>query len=178
MPYYPVITMITEAELRAVDAFFADREKTLDNGQPDWQESGRGDYQAKWPIIDSLGVSNAHLRFRVPMSDPEFPTIGVIFRSEMVSRLDKARDRVCHPNPATAALVGLPSEVCGTHIHRWSDNRRFVQMNNIWQLPIRAPVAARLDRFDQMFKWYVDEIGVILTSEQRGFREPPRQLFQ
>lgn len=50
-------------------------------------------------------------------------------------------------------------------------------MSDSFELPARSPVEDKLDRLDQMFKWYADEIGLILTNEQRSFREPPRELF-
>ena len=168
---------ISDQELKVVDRFFQDKGKTLDGPHPDWKESSRGDWEARWPIIETDKITRAHLRFRVSMGSHEYPSIMVIFRDNCVTRLDRVKNSICEQNPISAIRLGLPPSVCGTHIHSWPDNRSFVRIRNRWELPVRRPVEDNMKRLKHMFYWFSNEIGITLTPEQRGFDIPKRTLF-
>ena len=95
----------------------------------------------------------------------------------MVSRLNRKRATVCHPNPPYAAKLGLPPRVCGTHVHTWADNREHVSYSGLWQLPVRRPVLDNLQRLEHMFFWFCDHIGVRIQGDSRRIDPPPQNLF-
>lgn len=170
---------IYEAQLVEVDAYLANESKVLDGFQPHWvYASGYDNYQITWPILEEdTGRTRGHLRFRVPAVDFSHPSISLIFSGRKVSRLDKTEPDVCEPNPISAARVGLPAEVCGSHVHAWRDNRQIVAANGKWELPARRPVADVLNDLDGMFFWFCQEIRVRIQAHNTPLDLPPAGLF-
>lgn len=170
---------IAEADLLAVDEFLTRKDKVLDGPQPEWTKNGFGDYQVAWPIREQeSGMIRSGLRLRIPVVAYEYPSIGLVFRRKMVSRLDRANGAVCEPNPPYAQRYGLPPRVCGPHIHSWEDNRSHVAMTGLWELPARRPVTDNMRRINQMFFWFCDEIQVMIPNSYRTLHMPERGLFE
>lgn len=170
---------IDETQLLAVDRFLSDPNKVLDGPQPAWVLStGYNDYQLSWPILEEdTGFIRSSLKFRVPMEDYYYPSVGLIFRNEPISRLDRTRPSSCEPNPNYASRLGLPARVCGPHVHAWSDNRLHVATTGKWELPARRPVADNMTRLEQMFFWFCDYASVRIEHENRRLYLPERGLF-
>jgi len=168
---------VSEDDLLGVDSFIADEGKRLEGLEPIWGRTGRRDFQAAWPIVESNGAIRSKLRFRAAIGFRDFPSIMIIYRGGMVTRLDRALPGVCHRNPVDAHDFGLPPLVCGTHLHAWSDNRHIVAQTGDWELPYRAPIEDKLETFNHMFSWFVDHFGFILEPGQRGVDLPRTDLF-
>jgi hypothetical protein len=170
---------ISEEQLAAVDRFLANENKVLDGFQPHWTHAkGYRDFQLPWPIYEEdRGTIRAQLRFRVPDQDFSFPSISLIFQGQMVSRIDRADTNRCKPNPPWAARVGLPAEVCGTHMHCWDDNRGFVAASGLWELHARRPVQQEPHGLDAMFLWFCERINVRIQPDNRPIKLPDGGLF-
>ena len=169
--------MATIEDLVAVDAFLASDDKTLEGSQPDWAyNSGYGDYQLSWPIKDG-GRIRSKLKFRIPVDDPEYPSISILFRNRMVTRIDRVRNSECEPNPPYAHHHGLPARVCGTHVHKWIHNRLHVERSGAWELPAREPLSDNITSVRQMFFWLCDHANVMIPSEERVLILPDLGFF-
>lgn len=170
---------ISEEQLSAVDRFLANENKVLDGYQPHWTHAkGYRDFQLVWNIYEEdRGSIRSHLRFRVPDQDFSFPSISLIFQGEKVSRIDRASGVVCKPNPLWAVHVGLPHEVCGTHMHCWEDNRGFVASSGRWELPARRPTQDEPHGLDAMFLWFCARIAVRIQPDNRPIKLPDGGLF-
>lgn len=168
-----------KALVAEVDSFLADP-KCLQGGHPEWRESSRkGELEAVWNIEDSLGISNAHLRFRLVPVDWGHPSISVIFRAQKVWRVDMAPQIKCKPNPLFARRLGLPAEVCGSHAHTWFDNRDHILNQDVWDIPARRPIAPQIRRIPQALADLADTINLTLAAEQRDFDRPAQgELFE
>jgi hypothetical protein len=168
-------------DVAAVDAFLADSPKQLSGPPPEFGAAAfhrRGDYEwnAVWPIADSLGVvTTGQLRFAVRPGLLLGPSISVIFDRQAVARLDIVPAQECETNPLWAATVGLPPRVCGPHFHSWEHNRDHVLATEEWELPCREPLPPQVRKFDQAFPWLAVRINLVLTPDQRRF-EPPSRL--
>lgn len=162
----------TPEELAEVDGFLSES-KSLSASLPIWEESSRnGRIQAIWNIEDEHGISLAHLRFGVWVNWRDQPSVSVIFRNQPICRLDIKSPDVCEDNPLEAMHLDLPAKVCGSHFHSWPDNRHYVAKNGFGKLPVRRSVAPQLRSVEQMLPWLADEIGIVLSQEQRMFRGP------
>lgn len=169
--------MVTAEELSTVDAFMASQDKILDGSQPEWAfNPGYGDYQLSWPIKDG-GRTRSKLKFRIPSDDPEYPSISIIFRNKMVTRIDRVRKSECEPNPPYAHRYGLPARVCGTHVHKWHHNRLHVERSGIWELPAREPLTDNITSVKQMFFWLCDHANVIIPHDERVLILPNLGFF-
>ena len=170
---------ISEGQLAEIDAYLADESKVLDGYQPHWvYASGYDNYQIVWNISEEkTGRLRGHLRFRVPAVDFSHPSISLIVSGQMVSRLDKTDAEKCEPNPTSAARLGLPAVVCGSHIHSWADNRQIVASTGKWELPVRRPVNEELKGLDGMFFWFCGEIRVRIQPHNTPITLPPAGLF-
>lgn len=170
---------ISEKQLSEIDRYLADKNKELDGHQPEWAHAaGYGEFQLAWPIIErSTGITRSQLRFRIPEGSYHFPSISLIYRSELISRLDRKPPEDCEPNPPYAGNLGLPARVCGTHLHKWSDNRQHVANSGRWELPVRRPISDHMTRLDQMFFWFCDHIGVRIQQDNRHLFLPEKSLF-
>lgn len=171
---------ISESKIDAIDKFVANDSKMLDGYQPHWTPAwGYKDYQLSWLIIEhDTGLTRASFRFRLPMNDFEFPTIGLIFQGQMISRIDKAADNVCKPNPTMAAALGLPSIVCGTHLHGWQDNRNYVLQSGKLELPIRRPIDASFNTLNDVFFWFCNHLRVTLSPNNTPLSMPDQGLLR
>jgi hypothetical protein len=122
-------------DIAEVDAFMADQ-KSLYGPLPTWQEGTRaGELSASWPILDSIGIARAELRFRSARQRLQFPSISVIYRQNLVGRVDIVDPTECKINPPGGAAMGLPASVCGSHCHSWADNRDYVHSNGFGHMP-------------------------------------------
>lgn len=169
--------VVTNEELDAVVRYLADTSKSLDGIQPDWQKTVRGDFQAVWPIVEFDKRVRSSLRFRIHPDERNFPSVSLVFRNKNISRFDRVRQSQCEPNPLSAAILGLPARVCGPHFHKWADNQSHVATSGKWELPVRRPVEDRANSLEKMFLWFCSEVNVRVSSEQRQFVEPPRDLL-
>lgn len=173
--------MVTAAELAAVDAFFADR-KTLYGDPPEFgptkfHRKGLPEWNAVWPIADSLGImTGGQLRFVTRPGLERGPTIAVILNQRCVARLDLAPADECETNPLWAQNLNLPARVCGVHYHGWEHNRAHVEWSGEWELPCRMPLPPQIRRFEQAFPWFADRINLEFGNEQRTFELPSRLI--
>jgi len=169
---------VLEAEAEAVDAFLLD-DKRLD-GIPNWHPSPRpGELSATWNIQDSLGIVRAALRFRCPRAARGSPSISLVFREDLIWRIDLVPQHVWKPNPPSAVYLGLPPEVYGSHSHRWYDNRAYVLSHGFGSLPYRRPLPVAIRRLPQALASLAAEINLSLEHEQRRFDvPPPTDLFE
>jgi hypothetical protein len=174
--------MVTEADIAAVDAFLSDQ-KHLYGAPPEFGPTNRHsrklrqEWDAVWPIADSLGVvTTGQLRF---VARPVYPgriSISVIFNRQSVGRLDFVSADECEFNPLWAAEFGLLPKVCGPHFHAWEHNRGHVLRVSEWELPCREQLPPQIRKFSQAFPWLAARINLGLTPDQRQF-DPPQGLL-
>ena len=171
---------VDEDQLVRVDRFLNSSAKVLEAYQPHWLHMpGYRDYQLSWPILEEdIGLTRAHLRFRLPDQDFRFPSISLIFQGARIARVDRADPDVCKPNPPWAARLGLPPHICGTHAHVWKDNRAHVALSGEWQQPARRQVDTELADLDAMFFWFCEHISVRIQPHNRPIKLPEAGLFQ
>jgi hypothetical protein len=168
-------------EIDEIDRFMA-AEKHLYERAPEFGPSNfaqrrrsAAEYEAKWPIVDSLGViGDGQLRIVSRPGLDDNVSISVIFKNISVSRLDLCPRTVCHPNPLIAITMGLPPTVCGSHFHAWEHNRDHILDTQQATLPFREELPAKIRRFDQAFPWMAEHINLVLTPGQRAFDVEPR----
>jgi len=165
-------------DIAEIDAFMAEQ-KTLAGPPPEWQDGTRpGELSATWNIADAVGIVRAQLRFRCPRHSPQFPSISVVYRGNLISRLDIVAPDQCKLNPPGAAALGLPPKVCGSHWHPWTDNRHFVLSAGFGQVPYRRLIPPQVRRLPQALPWLSDQINLTIGPDQRGFDVPPQgELF-
>lgn len=174
-----IILAITDLDVDAVDTFIGNDSKVLDGYQPNWDfHKGYDDFQIAWPILEQdTQIIRSNLRFRVPAADYRHPTINLIFRGSMVSRVDIVPKDVCKPNLPFAAKLGLPPLVCGPHVHSWADNRAGVLISQTWNIPIRRPIAENLDSLAATFFWFCKHLNVIVPRACGDLVLPPPRLI-
>jgi hypothetical protein len=165
---------VRNRDIRAVDAFLAERKRLL-GPPPEWGPSSRkGDVQAIWRIVEDNGLERAHLRFRCALSDRQHPSVSLIFRNNPIWRIDIVPSRQCKFNPPWCSGLGLPPRVCGPHEHRWSDNKHYLENEAAWNIPARRPLPPQLRRFHQIVPWFSKLIKIELEPDQHGFDVPPQ----
>ncbi len=163
---------LSDEMLREVGDFLAER-KVLATPMPNWRRSARPpDWEASWPILDSLGIERAELRFRVRAGG--HPSVSLIFRGNAIWRMDLAPPSECKSNPPNAHQLGLLSRVCGPHEHNWSDNRAYVALNGYGRLPFRRGIVSPIRRVPQMLADFATRVGIELSWDQRQFDAPPQ----
>lgn len=169
-------------DVEAVRQFLADKPKTLAGPAPEFgattfHRNNVYEWDAKWPIADSLGViTSGQLRIVLRPGSGLGPSMSVIFNRQMVTRLDFDPPEICETNPLWAAEYALPPRVCGPHLHGWEPNERHVLETEDWELPCREALPPQIRRFEQAFPWLCDRINVLLTPEQRLFSLPGQLL--
>jgi hypothetical protein len=166
-------------DIPEIDAYLAEQ-KTLQGPPPQWQDGTRpGELSATWNIEDSVGIVRAQLRFRCPLHSPQFPSISVVYRGSLITRLDLVSPDECKLNPPGAAALGLPPKVCGPHWHPWPQNRNYVGSAGFGQLPNREPLPAQVRRLPQALLWLGARINLTIAPDQRNFDVPPQgELFR
>lgn len=169
--------MASATDVAAVDQFLSSQKHLYgappEFGRSNFQRKGKHEWQASWPIADSLGmVTSAQLRFVARPGIPERHSVSVIYNGQCVTRLDFAPSDECESNPVWAKDFGLPAVVCGPHMHSWEHNRAHVLVMRLWELPCRLPLQPQIRRFAQAFPWLAAEINIMLTPEQRDFSLP------
>lgn len=171
--------VIAERDLEEIDQFLADQNKILIEPQPDWiHHEGYHDWQLTWPIMEeTLGKTRASLKFRIPENNFFYPSINLIFRNEIVARLDKVEDEKEKPNPVDAHKLGLCGWIKGTHIHDWQDNRTQILVSQSWELPYRRPVTDHLRDLNHMYFWFCDKMNVRLQGSGTRLDLPSKTFF-
>jgi hypothetical protein len=119
-------------------------------------------------------VERAHLRFRCETHQREYPSVSLVFQSEMIWRVDLAPPEKVKFNPAWAKRVGAPPKVAGHHEHAWGDNREYLEGGASWGLPCRRPIPANLRRLPQVLPWFAERIGLELCEGWWNFDVPPQ----
>jgi hypothetical protein len=156
-----------------IDAFLAEP-KRLQGAFPGWKAGVRPDeFESIWLIEDALGIVRAQLRFRFSKLEKAFPSISLVFRNSPIWRIDLVPNDVCKLNPPGADRLGLPAQVCGSHCHSWPDNREYVRINGLGQLPFRRQLPVNLRRVEQVVHWLGERINLTIEPDQRGFDVPP-----
>jgi hypothetical protein len=165
-------------DIAEVDAFLQES-KTLQGPPPEWKEGPyAGELSASWSIADSIGIVRAELRFRCPRAGRQFPSISVIYRGNLITRLDLVPPDECKPNPIGAAALGLPPKVCGSHWHSWPANRRYTEVVGFGRMPYREPIQPQVRRLPHALFWLADRINLTIAPDQRDFDVPSQgELF-
>lgn len=163
-----------DADCSEVDAYI-DGHKTLVGFLPAWKAGHGGEQQSRWPLADALGIESGELCFTVSR-DGRYQTIACLFRQRLIYRLDVAPITECKDNYHTAHKQGLPFQVCGTHVHGWSENRDYVMINGFRELPLRRPVEGSVTDLIQAVHWVASDLNIQVDAGQRVFVMPPRPL--
>ncbi len=165
-------------DIDEVDAFFAEAQR-LQGPPPLWTENSRGELSASWSVEDSIGIVRAHFRFRCPKFSRQWPSLSLIYRGNLVCRVDLVPQSESKPNPIGAASLGLPPMVIGSHFHGWTDNREYVRSAGLGRMPYRRPLPPQVRRLSQAIYWLANEINLAIEQDQRGFDVPPQgSLFE
>ncbi|THD43880.1 MAG: hypothetical protein E7774_11895 [Bradyrhizobium sp.] len=167
--------MSRQTEVEAVDRLLLG-DKRLSGAAPEFGPTNfnrRGRYEncARWPLVDDIGVANGAEFLFVARAAGEH-SISVLWRQRPIYRLDIVGREECKPNPHFSQGLGLPSRVCGPHVHTWENNRAHVLSQTVWDLPCREPLPPQVRRFDQAWLWLAGRLNVVLTSEERVFQLP------
>ncbi len=165
-------------DIDEIDAFLAEQ-KTLLGRLPEWKPNDfrPGEYENTWAIGDSLGIVRAGLRFRFAPDLRAYPSVSVVYRQQLIWRLDLAPPDECKFNPPTAADLGLPPKVCGSHWHGWPDNRAYVQSHGFGTMPFRRPIPVQVQKIEQAVHLLAGEIALQIAPDQRGFDVPAQKTL-
>jgi hypothetical protein len=165
-------------DIPEIDAFLQES-KSLQGPPPEWEKGAfPGELSATWNIADSVGIVRAQLRFRCPSAGRHFPSISVIYRGSLITRLDLVPPDECKPNLPGAGALGLPPKVCGSHWHPWSANRIYTERAGFGRLPYREPIQPQVRRLPQALLWLADRINLTIAPDRRNFDVPPQgELF-
>lgn len=126
-----------------------------------------------WSIKDDLGIiGKGQVRFAFRPLDRHCPSISLIYGQRSIVRVDLENPEACEFNPSWAAGYGLPPRVCGSHVHRWEDNRDHVASQDEWGLPCRFPLPPQVRKIDQGLGWLAEYANITLDSDQHGFDIP------
>jgi hypothetical protein len=138
-------------------------------GRPSWTEGNPGDMRIRWPILVGTSVAESAFLYLAAFpnsADLRF-TIGLNYRV-MISRLDFVPEHEIHTNPLDRvwALEGV-WRVHGPHYHSWSDNRHLCTASALPQdLTCARPLSPQIRRWEQAFRWFCGEVGIVLESEE------------
>lgn len=163
------------AEVTEVDRFMAEQ-KFLTEGLPAWRESHiTGRLTAEWPIIDSEGVlrEGTRLVFVCKADDVTRVSLSLLLRGSRIYGVDLVPGNECKMNGPRAEKLGLPSRVCGSHFHEWSDNREMALAAGLGHMPHRRPTPTLLTRLPHALTAMAQAINLTLTPEQASFDVPP-----
>lgn len=163
---------MADPTLDEVDEFIAEY-KTLAGFLPEWSQVRGWDWSTRWGVENAVGVQQAELAFSIDYALKK-PTIVMIYRKCLIYRVDIVPETECKNNDFGAMALGLPSLVCGPHVHSWCDNRGFVEQNGFGQLPFRKPAAVADTRFIRALEVIAEDLNINITPAQRQC-EPPRQ---
>lgn len=167
-------------DIAEIDAFIAEQKslQDLEGASPEWQDGYPGELSATWNIVDSVGIVRAQLRFRCPVHKPQFPSISLIYKGSLITRLDLVSQDECKPNPHDAAMFGLPPRVCGPHWHPWAFNRSYVETAGFGRMPYREPLPPQVRKLPQAMLWLAKNLNLSIAPDQRDFDVPPQgELF-
>jgi hypothetical protein len=159
-----------DAEVAEIDAFLATA-KTLAASHPTWTKGYGRRWGARWAILDEHEIQRGELAFEADATLTKV-SISVITQRRPIYRVDLVPASECKKNPISAAILGLPAEVCGSHFHAWADNRERVRMSGEKELPYRRPTPTGLKNLSQALAAVAQAINLDLTSDQRGFDLP------
>jgi hypothetical protein len=163
-----------QADVAAVDVFLV-RAKTLRGGPPDWIDSDHdGEVQAHWDIADESGVISAHVRFKIVKRWIGYPSVSIIWGGSSIWRFDIAPPEIVKANPPSAAELGLPPFVAGSHEHAWTDNRAAILQGAPWGLPIRRPLPPQVRKVSHVLPQLALRANITLTAEQYDFEAPSK----
>lgn len=164
-----------EAQCQEVDDYLLGY-KTLVGVMPPWVDHYDRDFQVRWGIADFNQVERGEL---VIVSNRGGSKVSIIatFRQRLIYRLDVEPPGISHPNPISAAVLGLPPFITGSHYHGWSDNRSYVLKNGFGQLPHRRPIEGPVGCLADGLGWTAEHLGITVTAEQRVCPPPPQGLL-
>lgn len=158
-----------------VDAFLA-QAKFLSGAPPEFGYKPRGkepSWEAVWPVVNSAGIGESgSVRVRYARASEEPFSIILEFRDQCICRLDFVDQNFCHDNPFWARSMGIPTRVCGPHIHTWALNRDHILQQDKWTIQCRVPLPPQIRRFDQAFPWFADQVNLQLKPDDRNFDLP------
>lgn len=162
-----------DGDVAEVDAFVGSH-KSLDGLMPTWEQQIRGKWHVRWAIIDALGVQRGELSITCD-SDHSHPTICCVYNQRLIYRLDIVPNSECKPNPFGASSLGLPKNVCGPHIHGWNENKEYVRINGLNNLPFRRPIKGLAQTLRDGLGWVAQQLDITVTGQQRDGCDLPPQ---
>lgn len=162
---------------------FLQAHKVLKDQQPIWRDNGRPDeLDARWPIIESGGVSRAELAFRYNRISTGQPSVTLIYRKKAVCRVDIKANDESDGNPPQARSLGLPARVYGPHVHKWEHNKQYVLESlrpDEWDIPIKEEISNSTQKIPHILAYICEECNIDFTPEQRELNPPMREdLFR
>lgn len=163
-------------DIAEIDAFIAENKtlEDLEGSTPEWEDGHAGELSGTWNVVDSVGLIRAQLRFRCPKSRPQFSSISLIYKGNLITRLDLVPPDECKPNMPAAAAFGLPPHVCGPHWHPWEFNRSYVESAGFGRIPYREPLPPQIRKLPQGLLFLGDRINLSIAPGQRDFDIPPQ----
>ena len=153
-----------------VDRFL--RTEKHPQGRPLWREGNPGDMRIRWPLLVGTSVSEAFLNLVTYPNSPELRfTIGLNFRHQ-IARIDFVPEYDWHANPPDQVWRLGSAQIHGPHYHAWADNRYLATASALpRELACARPLPAQIRRWEQAFRWFCGEVGILLDEEQ--IIEPP-----
>lgn len=165
-----------DAQVAEIDAFIAEA-KTLDGLFPHWTQHYGKDFQARWGILNSLGIRRGELAFSLDWTGGR-PSVVAVIEQNPIYRLDLVPENECEPNPPNSYVYGLAAEVCGPHHHSWQNNREYVRIKGFKELPYRSAVGGLRElTLTQALAIAADELNITVSPMQRDCPLPPQPGF-
>lgn len=156
---------------------FLSADKFLDGLLPEWGDGYSGVLQARWGLLNGVGIGiSSHICISLKPS-LDRPSITLIYRQHPVYRLDIVPMDEEKPNPPWASKHGLPNYVAGPHTHPWDANMEYVNLNWDKSLPCRKPLPHNINELEHALAQAVSDLNITITSEQRVVNLPKQGRF-
>jgi hypothetical protein len=143
-------------------------------GRPDWREGNPGAMRIRWPLLVGTSISDAFLHLmHWPNSAEARFSIGLNYRVQ-IARLDFVPPHEWHDNPLDRARFLGGARIRGPHYHSWQDNRHLATAAALSrELTCARQLPAQIRRWDQAFRWFCGEVGIVLGDDP-VIEPPPR----
>jgi len=151
-------------------------EKRL-QGRGQWREANPGAMRIRWPLLVGTSIFDAllHLMYWLNSAELRF-SIGLNYRVQ-IARLDFVPNHEWHDNPIGRARMLGGARIRGPHYHAWTDNRHLSTASALSrELTCARQLPAQIRRWDQAFRWFCGEVGIVL-DETPVIEPPPRSTL-
>lgn len=127
----------------------------------------------RWPLLVGTSISDAFLNLMYWPNSPE-PKFGIGLNYRVqIARLDFAPNHEWHDNPINRARLLGGARIYGPHYHSWEDNRHLATAAALSrELTCARQLPAQIKRWDQAFRWFCGEVGIVIEAEV--VEPPPR----